>query len=353
MKILFISGREPGYARNSIILKGLKKNKIEVIECTDTSKSYYIRIIKVLLNFIFKKKKDCDCIFVGFFGQPIVPIVKLLTNKKIIFDAYMSGYDTMVMDKKKIKKGSLIANVLHFLDYYSCKLADAVLLDTQQHIDYFVKEFGINEEKFHRILIGSDEEVFYPQQKHENKGQFIVGFHGNFIPLQGIQYIIRAAKLLENEKDIRFILYGSGQTYTENIMLANSLKVRNIAFKGRKDIKEIPSLLAEADIGLGIFGESDKAKRVIPNKAYEILAMGKPLITADTPAARELLEHKNNVYFCSPADPKSLADAILALKNDTRLRERIADNGLRLLREKCTSVILGQNIKEIITSKIH
>ena len=76
--------------------------------------------------------------------------------------------------------------------------------------------------------------------------------------------------------------------------------------------------IVEADLCLGIFGNTDKAKRVIPNKVYECLAVGKPVITADTPAIRELFED-GELVFVSVADHISLAKAIMALKNDESL----------------------------------
>ena len=75
--------------------------------------------------------------------------------------------------------------------------------------------------------------------------------------------------------------------------------------------------MSRADIVLGIFGESVKTMRVIPNKAYEALAMSLPLVTADTPAIRELLDERSAVLVPA-ADPQAIADALLecALKLD-------------------------------------
>ena len=55
------------------------------------------------------------------------------------------------------------------------------------------------------------------------------------------------------------------------------------------------------------------------------MAMGKPIITADTPAIRELLTHKKDIYLCSPADPKAIAASIEELRNDEPLRKKIGE----------------------------
>jgi glycosyltransferase involved in cell wall biosynthesis len=72
--------------------------------------------------------------------------------------------------------------------------------------------------------------------------------------------------------------------------------------------------IRQADVCLGIFGTSEKASRVIPNKVYQILASKKHLITADTPAIRELLKEGPCVHLVPPGDAKALASAILKIK---------------------------------------
>lgn len=108
MKILFISGREPEYTRNQVILKGLRENNVEVVQCTDSSKKYTLRTLKVLLKFIFTNKRNIDLIFVGFLGQHLMPFVHLFSKKPIIFDAFISTYDTLCFERKKFKPKSLI-----------------------------------------------------------------------------------------------------------------------------------------------------------------------------------------------------------------------------------------------------
>ena len=101
MKVLFISGQKPSYTRNSVILKGLNENDVEVVYCTSLSMSYLFRYPIVLLKLLLPiTKHNYNIIFIGFFGQPLVPIIKMLTNKLIILDAFLSAYDTMCFDRK-------------------------------------------------------------------------------------------------------------------------------------------------------------------------------------------------------------------------------------------------------------
>ena len=347
MKIVFISGREPTYTRNSILLKALKGNNVDLIECTDSSKSYLLRIPKVLLKFIMKKDDDFDLIFIAFLGQPLVPIIKKLTNKPIIFDAFLSTYDTMCFDRKKIKPNSIFGRFLYWLDMYSCKLADIVILDTRTHIDFFVDTFNLNILKFKRIFIGADHSIFYPLDMEKYDNIFRVFYYGTYLPLQGIEYIIKAAKKLESYKDIEFTIVGKGMEYKKIRKLVSELDVKNIQFISWIPYQELPFEIAKADICLGgHFSEIDKAKRVISGKTYQFIAMEKPVIVGDNPANRELFNHKKNAMLVKMANADALANAILELKVDNKLRELIAEGGYKTFEDKCTLNVIREEIRD-------
>ena len=104
--------------------------------------------------------------------------------------------------------------------------------------------------------------------------------------------------------------------------------------------------LKQADVVLGIFGTTRKTMMVIPNKVYEGLAVGKVVITADTPAVRELLDEKS-AYLVPVGNSKALADAILYLKNNKELREMLGVNGHAIFTKQTTpKVVVGQLLQE-------
>jgi len=345
MNILFICGREPSYARNRILLNSLKYNKYNIIKCTSSSKNTIKRSIEVLLKFL-KNKNKADIIFVGFLGHHLVPIIKFFTKKPIIFDAFISIYDTLIYDRKKLKKNSLASKLVYSLEKKACDYSNKIILDTNQHISYFVKTFKINKKKLYKIPVGAEEDIFYPRKGGKNK-KFTVFFYGYFLNLHGIHYIIKAANILKKE-NIQFIITGKGQTYKKCIKLYKSFKIKNIIFKKETSIKEISNNIAKCDIGLGIFGKTNKTRRVIPNKVYQILAMKKPLITAKTPASKELLTNHKDVLFCKPKNSEDLAKKILELKNNKSLSKKIAENGYKTFKKQSSLPIISKILKKII-----
>ena len=127
-------------------------------------------------------------------------------------------------------------------------------------------------------------------------------FVGKLIPLHGLETILAAARLAP---DIRFLVVGSGQL--DRLLDDRPPNVEHVSWV---EYEQLADELHRASCALGIFGTSEKAQRVIPNKVFQALACGTPVVTADTPAARELLRDGESALLVPPGDPAALVDAI-------------------------------------------
>jgi glycosyltransferase involved in cell wall biosynthesis len=334
------------YTRNNIFINGLTQNGIKVIECQSSKKGlkkYFDLFIKH-----WKIRKKYDILIVGFPGQSVVWLAKLISNKKIIFDAFLSFYDSMIFDRKTHKSKSLMAMRYWLLDWISIKLANIILLDTQQHVDYFVKTFKVKTDKCRRIFVGANDQIFKPLIKIKHSNKKIIHFHGNFIPLQGIKYIIKAADILRDD-NYCFRIIGQGQEFKMIKDLVNQLDLQNnISFIDPVSLQELPQLIADSDLCLGIFGDTNKTQRVIPNKVYEYLACAKPIITAETPAMKELFDARAGVIFCRAADASDLAKKIREAFLDIDLLNSIAADGHEVFKRKVLPQKLVQQLIKIL-----
>jgi glycosyltransferase involved in cell wall biosynthesis len=375
---------QEGYPRNRVIIEGLRRNGVEVFEChedfwNDTSQKLkgvtaggdllrtisrlLITYVKLIYKFIHAGYYDV--LIVGYAGHIDVFLAKVLNlfkRKPIIFDAFLSLYDTAVMDRQIVRAGTVKAKLLKVIDTWSCRIADAVLLDTKAHVDYFVKEFGLPTGKFYAVPVGSALAEQIPLNPPFSKGEtsfspfskggvggFEILYFGSYIPLHGVDVIIKAAKILQNEKDIVFTLIGKGQLLPSMKQLASELGLKNINFIDRfVEEKELVKYIQRADICLGIFGQTEKALRVIPCKVYNCLQMGKPLITGRTEAAEGILFDRKNALLSVPGDPGDLAKNILELKHDSALRERIANNGTRYFSDNFSYDAIGKKVVDVI-----
>jgi len=346
MKVCYFGIYRPEYSRNKILISGLRFNGVSVVECK-TDKRGIVKYLDLIKKH-WQIRKKYDIMIVGFPGFQSAILAKLLTKKPIVFDAFLSMYDSIVLDRKQVVSKSLRAKYLWWLDKISMSVADVVLFDTNEHIKYVTKEFNLPKEKFERIFIGADTDIFFPVDDNgKDDDKFKVLFYGTFIPLQGVEYIIKAAKELENEKDILFIMIGNGQEKKKALSIAKELNVNNISFLDSYSQPRLSDEIAKADVCLGIFGDTEKARRVIPNKVFECVAMKRTVITADTLAARELFKD-NEVVFVKISDSKAIAEAILKLKKDKTMAKIIAENGYKKFLSETTIKKLGYQLLNMI-----
>lgn len=354
-KVLFFGIYDPDYSRSRVLMRGFRQNGWEVVECRADPRTNggFRKYLTLWREGQKARTNHFDLIIVAFPGQTVVWLARFLFGKRIIFDAFLSLYDSNVFDRKVYGAKSIGGLKDYFLDWYSVRLALRTLIDTSEHIKYFSETFHIPQNRFIRVLIGADDMVFSrkdgDEDKDEDKGKkpFVVEFHGTFIPLQGVEYIVEAAHYL-NSKNVIFNLCGSGQTFTEVKKSADELKVTNVNFLGKVPFTELPPKIIEADVCIGILGSTEKTKRVIPNKVYECAAMGKAVITADSPAIREVFTNKKDMLFCAVADAKNLAEKIELLMNDRELRATISAGAARTFARVCSPrMIVAQLLSDL------
>lgn len=333
MTICYFGMYARNYSRNRILLKGLSQHKVNVIECNDRSHFLFgLRYLKLISKYVKLKAWDAKVLFVGFPGQTDVPLAWLIGkifHQKIVFDAFFSLYVSQTFDRKHVTPGSLKSIGYWLVDWLGCFLSDLITLDTNAHINFFVRTFHQSPKKFLRVLVGTDTEIFKPKKLKRHTG-VTIGFHGSYLPLQGAPIIIQTAKLLKSRK-FKFMLLGNGIEKAKCERLVKTEKITNVEFLNEVPYEKLPDFIAKTDICLGgPFGASLKSNQVIPNKVYECLAMKKPIIVGQSNALKELLTHKINCYEVGQGSPRKLAAAILDLAKNPKLRAKIASAGYNL-----------------------
>ena len=259
-----------------------------------------------------------DVIFVGYLGQFDVlilwPFAKL-RGIPIAWDAFISLYNTVVEDRRMVGPRNPLALLLYAVEWLACRAADRVILDTRAHADYFVERFGVATEKTAAVFVGAEMENFVVKPVQRDPAQpYTVLFYGQFIPLHGIPTIIEAARLLKNEP-IDWVVIGKGQEEKRIAQMLDQHPLPRLQWIPWVKYEELVDHIARADVCLGIFDDGCKASRVIPNKVFQIIASGKPLITRDSPAMRELVAHEiPEIAFVEAANPDQLAQAVLAMQ---------------------------------------
>lgn len=315
---LFITTKNLDYLRNTQEIELLKEEYSSVTVIGSYSKSYPKRLMHVYIRLLITSIKGFDMIFVGFAPQLVLPFLKWkFKGKNLTIDFFISMYDTLVFDRKKVRQDSIIARILKKMDEVTLKAAHRVIVDTKAHGNYFIEELGLDEKRLQVLYLKADNTIYSPrkvEKPKEVKDKFVVLYFGSVLPLQGVDIVLESAGILKAEKDIYFYIIGPiKKTYIRP-------ESQYISYIDWLPQEKLADYIGFSDLCLAGHFNKDikKAKRTIPGKAYIYEAMEKAMILGDNPANRELYaENQKGIYFVEMGNSKALAAEILKIKEIT------------------------------------
>jgi glycosyltransferase involved in cell wall biosynthesis len=348
--LLFFGGYDPSYPRNAIIRKGWEKCGLPVTECrVDTRLKVHLRYPALLWKFV-RMRDSGRVLFVPDFRHKDVPLawaIARCTRRPLVFDPLVSRYETRVLDREDVRPGSAQERHNRNLDRSSMRLADLVLADTEAHARFYSSEFSIPAPKIAVLPVGFDEDQFSEAPFPAGGVSCNVLFYGTYLPLHGVETIVTAAAMLR-DAPVAFTLVGRGQTYAEVRAKARDLPPGKVSFRDAVPSAELSRLVADADIVLGIFGTTPKARLVIPNKVFQALAVGRAVITAETTAIAELFKSGVHLETVPSGDARALAGAISSLMRDRPAMRRIAAAGGSYVRTEFNSRRIAERLRAIL-----
>ena len=111
--------------------------------------------------------------------------------------------------------------------------------------------------------------------------------------------------------------------------------------------------LAEGTIFLGVFGATDKTSYVVPNKIFEGMMLGRPVVTAEAPAMDEIFTPGEHYVAVPPGDAARLAEALLKLVDSPAECERISRAGLERVQQAFLPQHIGAQLKPILEALVN
>jgi len=235
----------------------------------------------------------------------------------LLLDTLTSQFDKQVYERRRFAPCSLRARHLLRYEQRLFERGDIVLADTPEHARFFADPLLVPEEKLHVVYVGAEEPLFAPAPARAPNDPLEVLFYGTFIPLQGAEVIVEAARLYQGPP-VRWVLLGAGPLRRRCQRRATGLT--NVGFEDWVAYGTLPARIARADILLGVFGGTAKTQRVIPNKVFQSIACGKPLVTCTAPGYPAALvdEPDSGIRWVPASDARALADAVAALAAQPR-----------------------------------
>lgn len=257
-----------------------------------------------------------------------------ILRKKIIVDYYISQYDTIVNDLQLAPKDSLRGKIALFKDRFLLGTADTVVFLNHSESTYYQRVAGVklNSENISIIPLCID----YRRELFENRRRvdeyFNVCWWGTYIPLHGLENVIKSFSFISNDK-IKLYIFGNSDTKSKPyIDLIKSLGLEsqvivnnNYSFSNGK---LAPFLSQHCDLAIGNFGTSEKAKTVLVNKLVDALSLGIPCLTMETRAIVELLQSSQGLII-SESEPESIATQIEKYSFSKEILKEIGEAGKR------------------------
>lgn len=294
-----------------------------------------------LLLYAYLRMPKHDIVIIPYLGNIDVLLLwpfARLRGARICWDMFISVYDTVVEDRKLVLPGNWVARLLYQFERGSVRAADLVLMDTCEHARYVAHLYRVPEGKVKAVWVGAETGLFRRTPLPIRQGPVQVLFYGQFIPLHGLETLVGAIHVIQStcdgqRSDLRFTIIGSGQESAKIDRLIAKYELRDVRRIAWVNYTDLPVAIADADICLGIFAGEGKAGRVIPNKMFQILAAGRPLITRDSSAARELVQPGAAIRLVCPGDSADLARHLSALARDLRdpvAVQKVADEAAQM-----------------------
>lgn len=159
------------------------------------------------------------------------------------------------------------------------------------------------------------------------EGCFIAIYAGIYGIAQGLETVIEAARLLQADPEIRFLLIGDGPKKAELQTLAGKYNLPNLSMLPEVPRKQIVDYLSAADVALIPLRNIELFRGALPSKMFDAWACERPLLLSVDGEARQVMEQARGGTFVPPENPHALADALLGMKNSPEQARQMGVQG--------------------------
>lgn len=300
----------------------------------------------------FRALPKPDLVVTGFNGQLDVLLARRIAGRRarVVFAPLVTLTETLVDDRRVYRRGGLKGRAAFRLDRRTLESPDLVLVDTETHRRWIAQRLT-KRAKTATLYLGA-ERAFRPTPPRPRRAgePLRVLFYGQYVPLHGTEVIVEAAALLAHEGGVEFTMIGTGPERAAASQLATARGATNVTFEDWVPYEALPMRLAACDVALGIFGATAKAKMVIPTKVYQAAASGRAVVTADTPALREVFTPGADVLTVRADDPGDLAILLRRLRGEPETVTGVGMAAGRLLAEHLDAPAQGARLRGILSS---
>jgi glycosyltransferase involved in cell wall biosynthesis len=219
-----------------------------------------------------------------------------------------------------------------WLEKFLYSRATHILVNSPAYKEYILGK-GVPEKKITYIPYGTDINMFNPntdgssiRKKLRLKDEFLVLYAGAMGQAHDLYTVLRAAKRVNNEADVRFVFFGDGKERLNLERETQRLGLKNVLFAGVCPKKEMPFVIASADLCLAILQNIPMFRTTYPNKVFDYMAAARPTVLVIDGVIRKVIEASGGGVFVEPGNDELLAKTILELSKDPQRVKQMGEN---------------------------
>jgi glycosyltransferase involved in cell wall biosynthesis len=249
-----------------------------------------------------------------------------------------------------------LLRVLEAIETWAYRHADKIVALTQAFKDH-IQARGVPSSRVEVVTNGVDLALFQRKSKDDAiarelglEGKFVAGYLGTHGMCHKLETVLEAAKLLEHDRRIAFLLVGGGAERARLLELQERMGLTNLVMLEQQPRDRVPQLWSVVDVGLVLLRRSDLFKTVIPSKIFEAMAMERPIVLGVEGESRRIVEEAGAGIPITPESAEELARAVVALADDPERARQMGRQGRRHAEETYDRHVLAARFERIMTS---
>ena len=253
-----------------------------------------------------------------------------------------------------VLQNKTLIRLSEWLEKFLYRHADKVIVNSPGFIKHVTARGA---EDVTLIPNGADPTMFDPQAKGDSfrdrnglNDRFVVLYAGAHGLSNDLDVVLGAAELLQNDPSIMIVLLGSGKEKPHLLANAAERGLDNLLFLPPVSKLAMPEALAGANACLAILKPIEMYKTTYPNKVFDYMAAGRPVILAIDGVIKQVVEEANAGVFVPPGDPDAMASVIRMLANDPKKCRKLGNNGRNMVETRFSRSELAEKFTSLLES---
>ena len=247
-----------------------------------------------------------------------------------------------IIDMGKLKN-PLVIWAARRLERFLYRRANSFIVNSPAYVGYLESK-GVDRARIALVPNGVSPDMFADdttiatsadaiRARYGLAGKFVAMYAGAMGPANDLEVLLAAAAELEDDERIHIVFVGDGKLRQQLEASARTRSLSNVTFAGPQSKGEMRAFLHAADAGIATLQNIAMFRMTYPNKVFDYLAAGRPVVLGIDGVIRDVVERANGGVFVNPGDALALARAIRRLADDPERCREMGQNGQTYVRQ--------------------